>query len=108
MVPSRIGTATLVSSFKAWDAGMSRLLRSVDVVLPRRSTRRATSPVGALRFLVPLIVRGVQKRADPLPKGCLIVGVKQRHGIAHRVAPKHALVQHLPAAKALHETSHAR
>jgi hypothetical protein len=49
--------------------------------------------------MAPLVIRGSQKRTDPLPNGFLIVRVKQRHGIAHRIAPKHALVQHLPACK---------
>jgi hypothetical protein len=52
MVPSRMGMATLVSSFKAWDAGMSRLLMSRDGALastahlPRHVSRRALCGYG--------------------------------------------------------------
>ena len=44
-------------------------------------------PSGALWLRALLLIRGVQKGADPLPKGLLIGGVKQRHGIADGVAP---------------------
>jgi hypothetical protein len=52
MVPSHMGMATLVSSFKAWDAGMSRLLMSragalaSTAHLPRHVSRRALCGYG--------------------------------------------------------------
>jgi hypothetical protein len=61
-------------------------------VLSGCAVQPTETTAGALRLLALLIVRGLHKRADPLPKGFLIVRVKQHHGIAYRVATKHPLV----------------